>query len=147
MYDSLYGERTTGMKILIVDDELTSRELLKAMLAPYGECHICESGREAVKTFKRSEDQGERFELICLDIMMPEMGGHETLREIRKIEAARQDENSPRTKVIMTTALGDAQNIMDAVKSGDDAYIVKPVGKETLIKRMKELGLLTEDAS
>ena len=46
----------------------------------------------------------------------------------------------------MTTALGDAQNIMDAVKSGDDAYIVKPVGKETLIKRMKELGVLTEDA-
>lgn len=129
------------MKILIVDDELTSRELLKAMLSPYGECHLSESGREAVEIFKRSEDQGERFDLICMDIMMPEMSGHETLREIRKIESARPDANPHRAKVIMATALGDAQNIMDAVKSGDDAYIVKPIGRETLIKRLKELGL------
>jgi two-component system, chemotaxis family, chemotaxis protein CheY len=134
------------MKILIVDDELTSRELLKAMLTPYGECHLSESGKEAIELFKRLDSQGERFDLICMDIMMPEMNGHETLREIRRIEAARQGEGSLNAKVIMTTALGDAQNIMDAVKSGDDAYIVKPVGKETLIKRMKELGLL-EDAA
>ena len=74
------------MRSLVVEDDFTSRFLLQTILSTYGECHGAVNGREALEAYKASKEKGEPFDLICLDIMMPEMDGQEVLKEIRDIE-------------------------------------------------------------
>ena len=78
-----------GMKILVVEDEYISRILLTEMLSEYGTCHVATDGKEAVAIMEHSFDTNERFDLVCLDIMMPEMDGQEVLYLIRKMEEER----------------------------------------------------------
>ena len=70
------------LRILLAEDDFTSRLLLQTFLSRYGECHIAVNGREAVAAFRLALEQGQRYDLICMDIMMPEMDGGEAVREI-----------------------------------------------------------------
>lgn len=131
------------MKILIVEDEFISRTVLSEMLMDCGPCHIATNGREAVEVLERSFATGERYDLVCLDIMMPELDGQEVLIEIRRLE--RDYEIPPRsaTKVIMTTVLDDTNNIMRAFTEGHcEAYLTKPIDKEKLLTQLEDLGLV-----
>ena len=76
------------MKTLIVEDDFTSRLLMQAILSPYGECHIAVNGREAIQAFRLARAQGHPYDLVCLDIMMPEMDGHAVLKALRAAEEA-----------------------------------------------------------
>ena len=79
------------MKTLIVEDDFTSRLLLQEILKIYGPVHIAVNGKEAVDAVHLALELGEPYELICLDIMMPEMNGQESLGKIREMEEARGD--------------------------------------------------------
>jgi two-component system chemotaxis response regulator CheY len=63
------------MRTLIVEDDFTSRLLLQSFLSVYGECHIAVNGREAVAAFRAAQERPQAYDLICMDIMMPEMDG------------------------------------------------------------------------
>ncbi len=130
------------MNILIVEDDPTSRLLLEELLKPYGVCKIAENGLEAVQAFTNSLQQGSRrFDLICLDIMMPEMNGQDALVEIRRIEQQNDIGGNDMTKIIMTTALEDAKNIMQALLRGPcEGYITKPINRDKLYKTLTDLG-------
>ncbi len=130
------------MRVLIIEDDAISRMLLQKYLAPYGECHTVVNGKEATEAFHLSLERNQPYDLICLDIMMPEMDGQETLRNIRAIEKKGEISPTDKAKVIMTTVLTDDKNIMDAFAAGCDAYIVKPIDKDKLIEKIKELDLL-----
>lgn len=131
------------MKILIAEDDFVSRTILQEILSPYGSCHLTVDGREAIAAFNAALNKGDRYDLVCLDIMMPVMEGQEVLKEIRKIEAERGIGETGIVKVIMTTALWDAKNIMKAFISGQcEAYLVKPIHKENLIIQLHKLGLI-----
>jgi CheY-like chemotaxis protein len=73
------------MKTLIVEDDFTSRLLLQEFLKSYGPTHVAVNGREAVDAVRAALEAGERYSLICLDIMMPLVDGHEALRQIRSL--------------------------------------------------------------
>ena len=130
------------MKTLIVEDDFTSRLLLQEILKNYGAVHIAVNGKEAVAAACTAMDAGEPYNLICLDIMMPEMNGMDALKEIRGTEQARGILLTRGAKVIMTTALDGAKNIMEAFQGLCDAYLVKPIAKPALIKQMHRLGLI-----
>jgi two-component system chemotaxis response regulator CheY len=130
------------MKTLIVEDDFTSRILLQTYMLPYGPCHISVNGKEAVDAFKKALDSGEPYNLICLDIMMPEMDGQTALKHIRALEDAAGILASDGAKVIMTTALDDTKNVMGAFRDQCDAYLVKPIDKEKLLKSLQSLGLI-----
>jgi len=130
------------MRILVVEDEFGSRKLLQKFLSPYGECDMAVDGEEAVEAFKLSLDEKDRYDLICLDIMLPKKDGQEVLKEIRDIEEEAGIKGLNATKVIMTTALNDPKNIMDAFKSQCEAYIPKPISKQKLLEEMKGLDLI-----
>lgn len=134
------------MKCLIVEDDFTSRKLLQIHLSEYGHCHIAINGKEAIQAFQEEIEKNEPYDLICLDIMMPEMDGHKTLKMIRRIEQNNGINGLDGVKVIMTTAMKDSNDIFGAFKEGCEAYIVKPVKKEKLLQEMEELGLLTTEA-
>ena len=132
------------MKCLIVEDDLISRRLMETYLADCADCCTAADGAEAVEAFEEALDFGRPFDLICLDVMMPGMGGHEALTEIRRIEAERGIGGLDGVKVVMTTALDDSSNIFSSFREGCEAYVVKPVVKEKLMAEIEKLGLLTE---
>jgi two-component system chemotaxis response regulator CheY len=129
------------MKTLIVEDDFTSRLLLQELLKHRGEVHIAVNGREAATAVQAAVTAGRPYDLICLDIMMPEMDGHGALGEIRRIEEAAGVRPGEGAKVMMTTALADPRNVIAAYRNLCDAYLVKPIDKARLLDTLRTLGL------
>ena len=134
------------MKYLIVEDDFAGRRLLKRYLSDSGECDIAVDGAEAIEAFRQALAENEPYDLICLDIMMPNMDGHDALKAIRRIEHEHGIHGLDGVKVIMTTALDDSKNVMGSFREGCEAYIVKPIEKKKLLEEMEKLGLI-ESAS
>ncbi|MCX5828964.1 MAG: response regulator [Deltaproteobacteria bacterium] len=127
------------MKILIVEDDFTCRMMMQRLLEPYGKCDVVINGKEAVEAFIIGIVEGKPYDLILLDIMMPEMDGQEVVTEVRRIEEEEWGIIYPKgIKIIMTTALDDPKNVVTAFKSLCDAYLVKPITEENLITAIRE---------
>jgi len=134
------------MKCLIVEDDFISRKLLHTYLADSADCYVASDGREAVEAFSEALAADQPYDLICLDIMMPGMGGREALTEIRRIEEEHSIGGLDGVKVIMTTALDDSTNIFGAFREGCEAYVVKPICKEKLLAEIDKLGLFASNS-
>ena len=134
------------IKILIAEDEFISRTLLKEMLTPFGDCHVVINGVEALHALEESYCASDtRYDLVCLDIMMPKLSGHEVLREIRRIEKEKGIFGPDVVKVIMVTALDDAKNIMEATVEGRcAAYLTKPINQICLLEQLYQLQLIDD---
>ena len=136
-----------NLKFLIVEDEFISRTLLKEMLAPFGECHTATNGDDALDVLRHSYDElGSRYDVVCLDIMMPGKNGHEVLRELRQIEINKGIQGVNTTKVLMVTALDDSKNIMEAMVDGRcQAYLTKPISRISLEEQLRILHLIEQE--
>jgi two-component system chemotaxis response regulator CheY len=131
-----------SVRILIVDDEFASRKLLSAILSPYGRCDVAVNGKEAVQAFNMAWREGKPYDLICMDIMMPDVNGQEALERIRGLEKSMGIEGPKEVKVIMTTALDDPKTVIDAYYAGGaTSYIVKPIMYKKLLEEIRNLGL------
>ena len=112
--------------ILVVDD---NPKFLKDALPMYGyEVTVAEDGIEALKILK---DKEGAFDLILLDVMMPNMDGWDTLKAIRKNKLT---EHLP---VIMITAVSEDQKVVSGLRIGADDYIVKPFILPNLLARIE----------
>ncbi len=137
------------MKILIVEDEYTSRVLLKEMLSEYGDCHVASNGSEGLELVTQSLNGTlEKFDLVCLDIMMPEKSGHDILHSIRKIEQSKNIKPEQATRVMMITSMKDAKNVYRAtIENRCHAYLTKPVNRERLEREIDTLQLFNRSGS
>ena len=130
------------MKTLIVEDDFTSRLLLQELLKGYGVAHVAVHGEEAIEAVRASLQEEDPYNLICLDIMMPQMDGQQALKEIRALEEQRGVSSSEGAKIVMTSALGDIGNVMEAYHSLCDAYLTKPIINLELEDTIRKLGLI-----
>jgi two-component system chemotaxis response regulator CheY len=130
------------MRTLIVEDDFTSRLLLQTCLDRFGECHVAENGKQAVEEFRRSKQNGPAYDLICMDIMMPEMDGKEAVRQIRAVEEAGGTLSTTGVKIVMVTALDDMKSVFSSFKALCDAYLFKPIDTDQLLGHLKSLGLI-----
>ena len=131
------------MKTLIVEDDFTSRFLLQTFLAPYGECHAAVNGREGVDAFRWAKEAGLGFDLICMDIMMPEMDGQTALQQIRAWEESAGVMLGQEVKIIMVTAVPDMKVMAESFRLGCDAYLRKPVDTGELLRYLKSFSLVS----
>jgi two-component system chemotaxis response regulator CheY len=129
------------MRVLVVEDDFISRRLLCRYLQAHGECDVAVNGNEAVGAFKQTLLADQRYDLVCLDIMMPGMDGQETLKRLRTLEKEHGVAETERAKVIMTTALEDHDNVMAAFSNACDGYVVKPIEKRKFLETLQEIGL------
>ena len=129
------------MRILIVEDDVPGQRLLKRCLSGYAECDIAANGIEAVDAFNAAMQEKRPYDLICLDIMMLRMNGHEALAAIRAAEDALGIGGHDGVKVIMITSLDQSAHIMESFREGCEAYLVKPVEKAKLYEQIEKLGL------
>lgn len=127
------------LKILIVEDDFLSRSFLTKMVSAYGEIEVAVDGIEAVEAVKRSYESNQPYNIIFLDIMMPRKDGQEALKEIRAFEESSGVSALATCKVIMTTALGDAKNVMSAFGAQCDAYITKPFSAKAIEEQVRKL--------
>ena len=125
------------MKILTVDDNNETLILLNKILSPYGECVSINNGKEAISLFESAHKENKPFHLIFLDIMMPEMDGHEVLKTIRRLENEKYSPES-KAKIAMLTALGNPKNRFNSFEEGCEYYLVKPVIKTDIIEIIKK---------
>ena len=130
------------MKTLIVEDDVPSKIALEALLEPYGTCEFASNGKEALSAFDSALECKSPYDLICLDINMPELSGREALERIRGKEQELGIIDSERVKIIMTTASGDTQNVLGSFKDGCQAYLTKPIEQEALARELVKLGLI-----
>ena len=131
------------MKTLIVEDDFTSRFFLQEMLKEFGASHIAVNGKEAVQAVKLALESGEPYQLICMDIMMPEMDGQTAVKEIRAQEELHGILSTDGAKIIMTTALGDVKNVSTAYSNLCDGYLTKPINKKMFLQELSRVGLIS----
>lgn len=129
------------MKTLIVEDDFTCRLLLQSFLSPLSECHIAINGREALAAFQQALADAQPYDLICLDIMMPEMDGQAALRGIRAMEEGRGIVSSEGVKIVMTTAQTDMKSLTASFHGLCDDYLIKPIEKAKLLELVSKYGL------
>ncbi|MFP4643005.1 MAG: response regulator [Spirochaetales bacterium] len=129
------------MRFLVVEDDFGSRRLLQVLLAQYGQCDVVVDGNEAIEAFRLAWEENDPYELILLDIMMPNLDGQEALRQIRSVEREIGVAADDEVKVIMTTALEDPKNVVEAFyEGGATSYLVKPIDKEKLRVELEKFG-------
>ncbi len=135
------AKNKASLKMLIVNDDPAEGQMLRKMLAPFGEIGIVFSTKEAVEAFQSALREGNPFDLICIDMLL-ETNGRKTLRHIRKIEREKGVHALDGVKIMMITAagaVGDSQNNMESFKSGCEGYLKKPVDEKKLINLLKTL--------
>ncbi|MDA3845541.1 MAG: response regulator [Vallitaleaceae bacterium] len=130
------------MRILIAEDEMISRKFIYKFLSKYGECDLTIDGGEAIDAYMLALDEEEPYDLVCLDIMMPDIDGIKALKVIRNIEKERAVPESKKARIIMTTALNDVDKVQQAFDYGSEGYAVKPINTKKMIDVMKRIGLL-----
>ena len=123
-------EINLGMKVLVVDDFATMRKIVRNILKQIGFSNIVEAddGANALEIIK-----SEKVDFVVTDWNMPNMTGLELLQSIRATDNAKD------LPVLMVTAEGLANNVVDAVKAGVDNYVVKPFTAETVQTKIEQI--------
>jgi DNA-binding NtrC family response regulator len=112
-------------KLLLVDDEETMLKYLSRFLMKRGfDISVAANGKEALEKVKNHD-----YITVLLDVLMPEMDGIETLREIKKIK--------PMTEVIMLTGHASVQVAIEGMKLGAFDYLMKPFDRDELIEKLR----------
>lgn len=127
------------LKMLVAEDEFLSRNLLTRMIQPYGAVDGAVDGNEALAAIRAAYEAGAPYDLVFLDIMMPEKDGQAALQEIRSYEEGIGIPSPDVCKIVMVTALGDAKNVMAAFKSQCEGYITKPYSAEAIREIVERL--------
>ena len=122
-------------KILLVDDSLADLELMREMLRSVAETFLAVNGREALQGYHAALDKKKPFDLILLDMVMPEMDGFEVLTRVRDEEKRAGVPPHRNTPIIMVTA--HEKPFMKKFNRGCDDYMLKPVNVDALLLKIR----------
>jgi two-component system chemotaxis response regulator CheY len=122
-------------KILIVDDFQLIRKMIQDALTELGYKKIEQAtdGQEALNKVEAAHKSGEPYQLVFCDWNMPNMTGYEFLLKCR------QSDDFKNLPIVMVTAESEQVNVVKAIKAGATDYLVKPLSKGTLHKKLEKL--------
>lgn len=130
-------------RFLIVEDDELSRKVLEDCLSSFAECDTACNGRLGYELFEKAIIAGRPYDLICSDIIMPELDGHELVRLIRSREASLPVVDYIRTKIFMISSSDSPKDMTHAILDNScDDYIVKPFQRETLKVMLQKYDLI-----
>lgn len=113
------------MKVLIAEDDIVSQIALSSMLQNDHQCSVANDGIQAIELFREAENTSEPFDIVLLDITMPNKDGIEVMKEIRSINA--------NTKIYITSTCVEFDTINSSIEDeGANGYLIKPVTPEKL---------------
>ena len=118
-----------GLSVLLVEDNELNMEIAKFIIENEGANVTCATnGKEAVNIYKKSP---EFFDIILMDIMMPEMDGYEATKVIRSLDS--------KIPIVAMTANAFTEDKIKAKKSGMNAHVAKPLDRDTLVQVVAKL--------
>jgi two-component system chemotaxis response regulator CheY len=133
-------------KFLVVEDDRISSTLLVNFLSNFAVCDSAPNGKAGFELFEKALTAGQPYDLICSDVVMPEVDGHELIRNIRAREAATADVCSPRSRIFMVSTSDATSDITQAILDNDcDDYIVKPFHRDSLKATLLKYDLIEQD--
>ena len=118
---------TAGLRILVVDDEADIRESLEYLLLQEG--YVVETAPDATEGLRKMESG--RYDLVLLDLMMPDRSGLDVLRDVR-----RKDRETP---IFVITAYGSVPVAVEALKAGANDFFEKPWKNEKLLIEIERM--------
>jgi len=132
----------TKLKVLLSEDNKMNQEYMKLIFKKMG-CHydLASNGREAVELAKK-----QAYDIILMDIQMPELDGHEATKQIRKFESDRDTATDgtpppPPIPIIALTANDTEEDRMQAQLAGMDGFLTKPFTYKKIVKAIEDLGI------
>ena len=131
------------MRSLAIDDEFVALTKMTTLLRPLGPCDAATSGKQAIEMCEEALKQGLPYKLITIDIGLPDMNGLALLVRIWKEE---KKYNAERATKLVVTANSTASNVLAAATGECDGFLVKPVRRPVLFRKLSLLGLLPEGA-
>lgn len=130
----LISESKHSLNILLAEDNPVNQKVAVRLLERMGhKVSIAGNGRQALEVFER-----EKFDVILMDVQMPELDGLEATQTIRKLECSR---GRPRIPIIAMTAYAMAGDRDQCLQAGMDGYVSKPVNVEELFEVIENLEL------
>lgn len=129
------------LRILVIDDEFAALTKMKLMLAPYGDVELAKSGNQALQLIKKSLLNNVYYDLITIDIELPDMNGLEILENIINYE---KNYSVMAVKIIITSS-GTPENVSNAIERNCNDFMTKPVKKVVLHQKLIKFGLVKED--
>lgn len=127
------------MRVLIVEDDPTTAQMMKFMLRNYVEFAHAKNGQEGYDVFCNNFEDEKPFDLILLDIMMPMVDGQEMLEALREYEEENGVVQSAGSKVVMTTCVDDNKEIYHSLSHGVMDYMTKPIQRDKLLSLLEQV--------
>ena len=119
-------------RVLIVDDDHTFQFVLKKLLMEYVECDSANDGMEAIKLFNRSMREHRPYDLICLDILMPNLSGLDTRKIIRRIEKDLGVDHLDQVKIMFISIINEDMALINDLHYGYESFLQKPIDQHGL---------------
>lgn len=114
---------------LIVDDDVWMQRILVKVLEGFGcQTYVCSNGFDAIAMAVRYKPT-----VVLLDIMMPELSGHLTLKVMKRIDMLKD------VPIVMISALSDTENLGNAVKEGAVGFVSKPFTRATIHEKLRQV--------
>ncbi|MBN8934722.1 MAG: response regulator, partial [Rhizobiales bacterium] len=125
------------LAILVAEDNEINALLTRTLLTRLGHRPtVVENGAAALASWRAARDAEAAFDLILMDVHMPDVDGLEAARQIREAEAGR---GGPRTPIVALTANAFAEDRDACLSAGMDGFLVKPLERERLVAALSEL--------
>ena len=131
------------MRILVVDDDNSTRICLAKILEHAGEVVSVSDGADALNVLSKALDEDRPFGLVCMDIQMPHLDGLEALKALRALEAKHNVLAGQEAKVVMVSSCDDTGSVCDAYFHGlADGFVKKPLRMAMFRDELSRMGLL-----
>lgn len=127
------------MKILVVDDEYVALSRMVKLFSRWGEAEGATNAAQALEMAETALSEGTPYDIISIDIELPDSDGLELMNNLRVLEESKNRENPWFSKKIIISAKSKHDNIQKALALGCDDFMVKPVSLSTLEEKMKHL--------
>lgn len=131
------------MRTLIVEDVHFLALILERIIEPYSKSDYAASGASAIEKYTKAFTKGRPYDLIFLDLLLPEMDGFEVLRSVRHFENEFNMDEASRVKIVVISTFNDRKTVAKARKAGCDGYIAKPFRKDKVLEVLSSLKLIT----
>lgn len=131
------------MKILVAEDDFLARKILFKALQAYGECDLACNGAEAWVAFRAAHQEGSSYDLILLDVMMPELEGTDVLHRIRDFEECMGLFHMDRARIVIATGSGEEACGREGWKDRTEGLILKPYTPLSVRSDLRRMGILT----
>ena len=129
------------MKVLVIEDDSSTQLLVKKIFGDNVELTVCGESVEGIDLFVDKMIAFDPFDVVLIDINLPDLNGVHTLHLLRRFELVKGIMDKRKAKIIMMTGTADEQNVKSSLANGCDQFLIKPVSKEKVEAKFKAVGI------